>query len=287
MNQILFDMMSQYDLETLPLKENAFKEVCQSLLLVALSHTDFFDHAAFYGGTCLRIFHGLDRFSEDLDFAITSEEEGFSLTPYLPAINRHFGIYGLNVVSSVRAKSVSTNLESGIVESNAREAVLSIFPKDPDVEKIVFNQKIKIKFEISKSFIPGATFERKTLRLPEFASVRLYDRPSLFSGKLGAVLCREWKSRVKGRDYYDFAFYVARRTKPNLVYLEAELKKEGVLAPNENLTPQLLHSLLKKKIGEVDFNQAKADVIPFVSPRKDLNFWKKEFFLDLVDELIF
>ena len=287
MNHILSDMLSKYRPNTFSEKQNALKEVCQSTLLSALSHTDFFEHVAFYGGTCLRIFYGLDRFSEDLDFGVVKENDDFSLGAYMSAIEDAFAIYGLGVEASVSGKAISTNVESAYLQTNARETMLSFYPKDPEVERIVFNQKIKVKFEVSKSFIPGAAFENKRLFLPEVCWIKTYDKSSLFSGKIGAVLGREWKHRVKGRDYYDFAFYVAREIKPNMEYLQNELRKDGVIGPTQVLTPDLLVFLLKQKIESINFSLAKDDVLSFVSPSKDLSFWTKDFFLEIVDRMVF
>ena len=67
MNDIYNKMLSVYDLSTEQQKRNAIFEVNQQIILAGLYNGGFFDKAAFYGGTCLRIFHNLQRFSEDMD----------------------------------------------------------------------------------------------------------------------------------------------------------------------------------------------------------------------------
>lgn len=285
MNSILSDMLSPYQNRGEINTERAFREVAQQILLAGLARTDFFDHASFYGGTCLRIFYGLDRFSEDLDFGITSNDPSFSLSEYLPAIDAAFSELGLQMKASIREKIASTTVESAYVDGPVRDLLIELFPKDERVAKIVFNQKIKIKFEVAKAFVPGATYEYKPLFLPYYSKVRCHDKESLFAGKISAVLARNWKSRVKGRDYYDFAFYVSRGTGINMDYLKHQLVHDDYLEENRDLNLEVLKELLTDKMSALDVEQAKSDVRPFLYDESVLNCWSTGYFLDLVSAL--
>ncbi len=285
MNTILSTMLAPYQKNDFLPKEDAFREVAQQILLASLAQTDFFDHAAFYGGTCLRIFYGLDRYSEDLDFGVLEDNQAFSLTDYLPSVEERFASLGLGMKASVRNKSATTNVESAYLDGPARDILVELFPQDEDVAKIVFNQRIKIKFEVSKNYISGATHEYKTLHLPFFSRVHCYDESSLFAGKIAAVLTRNWKNRVKGRDYYDFAFYVIRKAGINFPYLRSQLINDGFLNETQAFGMDELKAALRAKIESVDFDKAKIDVRPFLKDSSVLDCWSKDYFVSLIDLL--
>ncbi len=77
-------MLKTYDINNIYDRKNAMKEIMQEIVLCGLSRAGFFKKAAFYGGTALRIFYGLDRFSEDLDFSLETADPAFDLSAYFP-----------------------------------------------------------------------------------------------------------------------------------------------------------------------------------------------------------
>lgn len=285
MNHLVDEMLAKYRADQNFTASSAFREVAQDILLSALSQTDFFSHAAFYGGTCLRIFHHLDRFSEDLDFGLIREDPEFSLAGYLPAIDKTFASLGLSMQAKIREKSVMTNVESAYVDGPMRDILIEFFPDDKSVEQIVFNQRIKIKFEVGEHYVPGANFEFQSLLLPTYSRVLCFDLPSLCAGKIAAVLSRGWKKRVKGRDYYDFVFYVSRGIEPNMDYLREQLVYEGVLSEQTEWSQDTLIALLKDKFAQVDFDVAKKDVLRFIHDGRALEHWDASFFSELADRL--
>ena len=285
MNSIVLDMLAKHGKTASTHPELAFREVAQEILLSALAQTDFFNRAAFYGGTCLRIFYGLDRFSEDLDFGITSDDPSFSLADYLPAIDKMFSALGIQMTASIHHKTATTNVESASADGPARDILIELFPENADVVKTVFNQKIRIKFEVAVAYVPGASYEYKTLLLPFYSRVRCFNQESLFAGKLAAVLARNWKYRTKGRDFYDFAFYVARGAKVNFEYLTNQLVHDGYLEAGAKLDMPTLKTLLEERIRRLDVESAKQDASAFAVDLTPLSYWSTEYFLDVVDAL--
>jgi hypothetical protein len=277
------EMMNRYPTKTINDKENSLKEVSQEIILYGLSHTDFFAHASMYGGTAMRLFLGVDRFSEDLDFLMKKEDNGFSWESYSPSIKKALESFGLSSEIVFKNKSVETGVTSAFVSEPTKEVMLSIFPKDDEVAKIVFNQRTKIKFEVDSTPILSAKYQTGYLEYPTSFGISILDKPSLFSGKICALLFRSWKSRSKGRDFYDFAFYVRKGVVPNLAYLqEVIMKKEpGSAIP----TSQDIIDRLKRRFLETDFEEAKDDVVRFVPDSSRLNVWNKDYFLQLADKV--
>ena len=115
--------------------------------------------------------------------------------------------------------------------------------------------------------------------------VKTYDEPSLFAGKLHAVLCRAWKNRVKGRDFYDFIWYLSRKTKPNLQHLQKRLEQSGKWNTSESLTLPVLKDMLCERFKEIDFEAAKKDVMPFVKDSRKLDLWSADFFTAITREM--
>ena len=163
--------------------------------------------------------------------------------------------------------------------------MMSFFPKSEDTKKIISNQKLKIKFEVDTENPEGGKIESKFRMLPSLYEVKTFDESTLFAGKIHAIICRNYKSHVKGRDYYDYLFYIGKGSCFNLHYLENKLKKTGVLADNEKLTLDKTKELLKERFETVDYESAKEDVSNFINNKDSLKLWKKELFLSTLDEL--
>ena len=199
MNTVLEQMIEHYNPKNIDDKRNVIKEVMQEIVLCGLSKAGFFNVAAFYGGTALRIFYGLDRFSEDLDFSLLVKDKEFDLSKYFPVLKEVVSSYGLDVDVELKNKTKDSYVQSAFLKGDTIEHFLLFYPNDL-VEGVNKNEKVKIKFEID-TMPPGlATYETKYRLLPTPYGVKLYDESSLFSGKIHAVICRSWKSRVKGRD---------------------------------------------------------------------------------------
>jgi predicted nucleotidyltransferase component of viral defense system len=278
MNNILASMLSGYELRSDYDRKNAMKEIIQEILLCSLSRTDFFKHAAFYGGTALRIFYGLDRFSEDLDFSLAEHDSAFDLSSYLPALENEVRSYGLNLKAEVKTKTKDSFVQSAFVKGNTREQLLYFYPEDSVASLIPGNETVKIKFEVDTNPPPFAGYEKQYRLLPIPYEVRLYDAPSLFAGKIHAVLCRGWKSRIKGRDLYDFVFYVSRNISVNLAHLNARLTDSGFIPYGSFMTIENIKEALCERFASIDYPNAKQDVLPFIKNPASLDVWSADFF---------
>lgn len=283
MQTILEQMLEKYPIKTIEEKKNALKEVVQEVALCGLARADFFKDVAFYGGTALRIFYGLDRFSEDLDFSLTKPNPDFKLDKYFAGLERELSSLGLNFDIKEKKKSVDSAIKSAFLKGSTKEHILNIYGAQNI--KIAPNDIIKIKFEIDTNPPEFATFETKYRLLPSPYSVKLYDMPSLFAGKLHAVICRSWQNRVKGRDLYDYVFYLSRQAKVNLKHLQARLVDTNAINSDEVLTKEKLITMLEERFSTIDYEQAKADVLPFISDKNKLELWSKEFFIDITKSI--
>ena len=285
MQQVLAQMLSKYQIRDIGDKKNAIKEIVQEVVLCGLSRGGFFKDAAFYGGTALRIFYGLDRFSEDLDFSLVSQNPDFDLTKYFSYIENETKSLGLNFIVKEKPKSFDSNVKSAFLKGNTKEHILTFYEESNDTNIINKDELISIKFEVDINPPMGATFETKFSLLPSPYQVRLYDMSSLFAGKIHACLCRNWKSRVKGRDFYDYVFFLAMGAKVNLVNLKAKLVQSNYIAEDYDLTIENLKQLLSERFSNMDFAQAKEDVLPFVKDKSKLDLWSKEFFIEITKQL--
>ena len=285
MNSALEIMITKYNPKNNLERENAIKEIIQEIALAGLSRGGFFEKAAFYGGTCLRIFYGLDRFSEDLDFALVKKDEGFKFDDYFPRLKREFLSYGIDLNIELKKKSNASLVQSAFLKGNSLMLMMTFFPKNEDAKHILSNQKIKIKFEIDMDNPEGGITEYKYRMFPSPYEIQVFDEATLFAGKIHAILCREYKNHVKGRDYYDYLFYIGKKVPFNMKYLENKLKNTGKIAMDEILSLDRVKEFLRDRFEKVNYNQAIEDVSNFIVQEESLNLWKKEFFLSTLDSL--
>ncbi len=272
-NGIYNQMLSAYDLTTTRQQRNAVFEVNQQVILAGLYHGGFFDVAAFYGGTCLRIFHGLQRFSEDMDFSLLAPSAGFDFTQYFQPIIDEFAMVGRDVEIRKKDKKDFGKVESAFLKDNT------------DVYDVTFQTEKSIKIKIEVDTQPPLRFstEQKLLLLPESFMVRCFTPSSLFAGKMHALVYRRWKNRVKGRDWYDFEWYIRHGVPLDFTHLQ-----ERVLQFNgEDVCKETFLERLKERLATADINQVKADVMPFVRNPKELDIWSNDYFGQLAGMLRF
>jgi predicted nucleotidyltransferase component of viral defense system len=282
-------MMKEWIAEYNPKNEEetlaAMREIMQEIALAALSRTDFFKKAAFYGETALRIFHGLDRYSEDLDFSLLETDTTFSIEPYFSAIKEEFESLGLRIQIREKDKRIKSQIESAFLKSETiwQELVLEDIVKQHDISS---NKSIKIKIEIDRIPPTGFHTEEKLLVRPFSFYVNCYDLSSLFAGKLHALLFRKWKNRVKGRDWYDMEWYIRKGIPLNIPHFlnrAIETKDWSETDINKN---QIL-DLLSAKIHSVSFNAVKDDVRRFIPNDERLQIWNVKYFEDLIQKMKF
>jgi len=256
----------------------ALAETIQAVALLGLARTDFFSHAAFYGGTALRLLYNLDRFSEDLDFSLLTPVKEFQFTPYLGSLRDEMEAFGFSVDIEKRQKGFDSPIESAFIKANTRIHVIRAGIPRAIAERIHRNALCKVKLEVDTDPPPDAAFEVAYIDEPVPFSIQAYSGPSLFAGKMDAVLSRGWKNRVKGRDWYDFAFLVRKKVPLSLSHLEARLRQKGFYRMDGALDEGLCIQMIEQRIESVDFETAKSDVIAFVQRPQDLDVWSKAYF---------
>lgn len=269
----VFDqMLSRYEIKTNDDRINAHHEVMQQVTLAGLYRGGFFDKAAFCGGTCLRIFYKMQRFSEDMDFSLLQADKNFNLENYFETIINEFNGLGRDVVINKKQKKNQTNIESAFLKDGT--AIYNLQFKT--------ERSIKIKIEVDTNPPLGFTTEHKLLLLPFSFMTRCFTLPGLYAGKMHALLFRNWKKRVKGRDWYDFEWYVRKNVLLDFGHFSQRTKQFGSLNEQE-LTQKKINVLLKEKISNTDIEMVKADVSPFIKNRGEMDIWSQEYFRQLVD----
>ena len=285
MNNIIDQMLSRYEIKNTTDQINALKEIIQEIVLSGLSRGHFFDEAAFYGETALRIFYKLDRFSEDLDFALIFPNKNFELSKYFVFIEKELKAYGLNLEINTKQKNIDSNITSAFVKGDTLEHILKFFPNKENNKYSTLLKNIKTKFEVDINPPKGATYEEQYKLLPSPHQIKLYDKESLLAGKIHAILCRGWKNRIKGRDLYDYVFFLANETKVNIELIKNKLIESRCLNQNSDFDINVLKELLIKKFKEIDYNDSKEDVKPFIKNIDSLKIWSKEFFISITERL--
>lgn len=285
MKHNLDPLLAGYVLKSAGDYENALKEIVQELALLGLWRSKFFEHAAFYGGTALRLFHGLRRFSEDLDFSLLAPQANFRLEPHLASAGEELRAYGFRFEVERKLKSAATAIESAFIKGDTRINLLHIGLPDWLAQRIPRLQQLRVKLELDTQPPALAETEVFTRLMPIPYQVRLYDPPSLMAGKLHAVLCRKWQNRVKGRDWYDLVWYAGRGIQPNLPHLAARMIQTGHWPADRALDRPALRDLLRARIAAVDFTAAADDVRPFLRDSMELSLWNPEFFQEIADRV--
>lgn len=273
MNTIFEQMLSQYSIVTDKDRRNAIYEVMQQITLAGLYRGGFFDKAAFYGGTCLRIFHGLERFSEDMDFSLLAPDETFKLESYFPAIIDEFNTLGRAVVISKKDKRKFSKVESAFLKD------------DTAVYDVAFQTERNLKIKIEVDIQPPLKFqtEQKLLLRPFSFMTRCFALSDLYAGKMHALVFRAWKNRVKGRDWYDFEWYVRNGIKLDFTHLQERIREfNGIEMSKEEFL-----MALKERLASTDIKMVRQDVEPFIKNPESLEIWSNDYFLQLADMVAF
>lgn len=285
MNNVIEQMLMRYEIKNTNDEINALKKIIQEIILSGLSRGGFFNEAAFYGETALRIFYKLDRFSEDLDFALVTPNKEFDLTKYFNYIENELKACGLNLEINSKEKSIDSNITSAFVKGNTIEHILKFFPNEENHKYSYMVKDIKIKFEVDINPPSGANYEDRYKLLPNPHQIKLYDKESLFAGKIHAILCRNWKTRVKGRDLYDYIFFLTNDIAVNIELIKNKLIESNYIKKEDVFDINILKELLINKFKKIDYSEAKDDVMPFIKKMDSLNMWNKEFFIGITENL--
>ncbi len=276
------EMLDSYECVTAEDRINALRDVLQRLALLGLWRSRFYEHAAFYGGTALRLLYGLDRFSEDLDFSLLAYDADFSLDRYCGSLKREIESFGFSVdVQHAGSERVGT-IDSAMMGANVLRQLILVDAGEEVSCGVHPGKLLKIKMEIDID--PPGNFgtETRYMLRPFPVPVRTYRMPDMFAGKLHAVLCRRWRNRVKGRDWYDLVWFSSRYPKLHLAHLEARMRKSGDYADHEDLTLQKLRTMLEQAVEKLDVDSAREEVSRFVRDPRTLETWSRELFLEAV-----
>jgi len=273
MSDIFEEMLRQHTISGTNDRKNALYEVMQQVVLGGLYRGGFFKEAAFYGGTCLRIFHGLKRYSEDMDFSLLEKNPDFHLEDYFPAIIEEARLVGREVTITKKDKQLTSRVESAFLKDNT------------EIYNITFQTERALKIKIEVDTNPPLSFntEQKLLMLPFSFNTRCFTLPDLYAGKMHALTFRTWKNRIKGRDWYDFEWYVRHNIPLDFEHLQERAKEFNGL----ELTKEDFLELLKERLLTADIKSVKADVIPYVIDQNELDIWSNEYFIQLADRIVF
>lgn len=271
---IFDEMVAELNPQTSIDRTNAQHEVMQQIALSGLQRGGFFEHAAFYGGTCLRIFHGLRRFSEDMDFTLIGKNLDVHLEDYFPHIIEAFKLTGRDIEIKKKSKQSFGKVESAFLKDNT------------DVYDIAFSTEKSIKVKIELDTDPPLDFEteQKILFKPFSFMARCVTLPDLFAGKMHALVYRNWQTRVKGRDWYDFEWYVGNKVPLDFAHLQRRIQEFNGL----DITKQEFLSALKERLATTDMNMVKQDVLRFLrTDPHSLDIWSNDYFLQLADMIVY
>lgn len=286
MNEAVMRMLARYERRRVEDDVRALREILQEIALLGLWRSRFFQRAAFYGGTALRILHGLDRYSEDLDFSLLRPAAGFDLSRYCGALQKEIGAFGFETSVTARAGSTRSPIRSTFVKADTLKLLLLIHTEENTAGNIPGGQVLKVKIEVDTDPPPGFETETRFLLHPIPFSVRAIALPDMFAGKMHAVLCRAWKNRVKGRDWYDLVWYAAHHPQLRLRHLEQRMVQSGHLEKDVRLTPDRLSAFGTAAVERLDVRQARKEVEPFVADPSTLEVWSRPFFHNVMRRII-
>ena len=285
MNPAIEQMLERYVCQTRDDYVGALREILQQIALLGLWRGKFFEHAAFYGGTALRVLYGLDRYSEDLDFSLLKPSTAFSLGAYGDALRRELASFGFEVSFESRKRNAQSAIESAFLKANTLQQLIVVRAAATVMRPQHAGEVLKIKLEVDTDPPGGFETESRAVLLPVPFAVRAYSLPDLFAGKMHALLCRKWKTRVKGRDWYDLVWYVGHNPQLHLSHLESRLRHSGHWIGQASLTRSDLLDRLRTAIGRLDVDQIRQEMDRYVRDKSSLQLWSREFFLQITEKI--
>jgi predicted nucleotidyltransferase component of viral defense system len=286
MHDAIRSMLDRYECRSRDDYVNALREILQDVALLGLWRSKFFEHAAFYGGTALRVLYGLDRYSEDLDFSLLKPDKSFSLKAYGDALLREISSFGFHASFESRRKTQASAIESAFLKTNTYRQLIVIEAAQELLRDLHPAKNLKIRLEVDTNPPGGFKTETQYVLQPIPFSVRVYCLPDLFAGKLHAILCRKWKTRVKGRDWYDLVWYAGRYPEVRIRHLESRMRQSGDYPGDEPLTPDRLQHLLRQAVDELDVEQVRREVAPFIVDQRALDVWSRDFFRQIMHRIV-
>lgn len=285
MTDAIQQMLDRYHCQTQDEYVSALREILQQIALLGLWRSKFFEHAAFYGGTALRVLYGLDRYSEDLDFSLLEPDPTFSLSLYGEALQRELSSFGFEVSFELKRKKADSAIESAFLKANTLQHLILIQAGPNLTSQLHPGEVLKIKLEVDTDPPGGFETESRFLLLPVPFAVKAFSLPDLFAGKMHALLCRRWKTRVKGRDWYDLVWYLGHHPRLHLSHLEARMRATDDWSEPASLDRDKLMGLVRAAIAKLDVEQARKEVELFVRDKSLLELWSADFFASIIDKI--
>jgi hypothetical protein len=279
-------MLGRYRIRTVDEAVGALREIVQEIALLGLWRARLFEHAALYGGTALRVLHGLDRFSEDLDFTLLEPRPDFDLGRFTGALAEEVRAFGFEVEVTLRQRAVPSPIQSAFLKADTRHQLLVIDAPPEMIGGVPRGQKLRVKVEVDTDPPGGFRTTTRYLLHPIPFSVRACELPDLFAGKMHAVLCRRWKNRVKGRDWYDFVWFAANHPELRLPHLEQRMRQTGDWTESRPLPAGVFRGLLDARIDSLDVEQARGEVLPFLKQPDAVVVWSRDFFRDVARRIV-
>ncbi len=275
-NSVVEQMLRRVPQDSDGERSQAMRQVMQEIALAGLVRRGFFAKAAFYGGTCLRLFHQLPRFSEDLDFSLLQPDPGFRLQPYLQGMEEEFSGLGIEVQISEKQKINPSPILSAFLKASTTIVQLAI----------TGSTTLRIKFEVDTDPPLGFSTEEQLLLQPYSCYVKCFSLPDLFAGKMHAVLFRQWQQRVKGRDWFDLEWYVRGGIPLHLDHLAERARQSGHWPLDQPFSASSLQALLAERIGRLDVAKARLDIERFIAQPEALAIWSQDYFQQLAQRVV-
>lgn len=221
------DELVKYGELNASVRQNKLKEILQFYALDFIYHHPEYSKWVMYGGSALRIIHGLDRMSVELDFEVPHKVDENFLKKLKTEVESFFsGKYGVTEYF-LSVKTISTR---------------SLLLKFNVGDKLDFgrtSKQVHIKIDLNHFIAPKTVTERRPINRDQFSFVILaYNKSALMASKLAAIFLREERGidkniyDYKGRDIYDLLWYMRDKITPDFDYLNAKLKEKGKAAPD-------------------------------------------------------
>lgn len=256
---------------SLETRRNLAREYLQCYLLRLLQDRADQRGLAFCGGTALRLLHGLQRFSEDLDFTAIQRTQPDAIRPYFESIATGCRQAGYRLRVKLRTDRTVAN-------------AMFRFEGLPAALDLTGDARLALSIRLEVDSAPPAGAGVETTLIQRFFPIALvhHDLPSLFAGKLHALLARPWS---KGRDWYDLVWYAGRHPQVRLSHLEARLRQSGDYGDAALLRLDRLKEWLRQAVEGLDIEQARTEAGRFVRDRRSLDIWSQEFFYQVVERI--
>jgi hypothetical protein len=287
---VVEEMLTRYDISAPESALKALREVLQEIILFGLHEGGFFESVAFYGGTALRVLHGLNRFSEDLDFSLRPSVESIELDAFGDAVENCLRRFEVEATFRRSSTQSPGGIAAAQIRTEPLRGILSLSPQSglEDLAKgFPQNQTLRIKLEVDTG---GARNFHEEIAYPLFPipfPLRTMTLPCLFAGKMHALLCRQWGKRIKGRDWYDCLWFLRKKIAVNLSYLEAKLRQSGHWTSSHALQEDDVLRLYRERVSRLDVESAKKDLYPFLLDSSDLDHWDRALFESLEKRFLF